>query len=131
MEYLNKVSFDFDGTLRDNEDIQKYAIELLSKDYDVYIHTLRFSDDNQRWVSNWNDDLWDIVDKVGIDKNKVIFCGMTDKWVFLENKEFIWHIDDDSIECTLITKYAKPTKGICCQGNSTWKIKCNKLLNEN
>jgi len=51
---------------------------------------------------------------------------MCDKWHFFENKDFVWHLDDDSIENELINDYTK-TKAISsiC---SFWKQNCERLL---
>ena len=120
-----KVSFDFDMTLT-MPIIQDYAKYLIEKGVDGWVHTLRFPDDAPEW-QNWNTDLWKVIANVGINPDKVVFCEMTDKWNFL-GEDFIWHLDDDYIECNLINKNTA-TIGICHDGNSTWKNKCEKLLN--
>lgn len=120
-----KVSFDFDMTL-DNPNIRDYAKELVEKEYDVWIHTLRFKDSIYDPTKDWNYDLYEVAEEIGIPRDKIVFCGMADKWNFLKD-DFTWHLDDDSIECDLINKNTK-TIGICHFGNSTWKNKCNKLL---
>lgn len=121
-----KVSFDFDGTL-DKPDIQQYAIELVEKGYDVWIHTLRMDDKLFDHAREWNKDVYKIADLVGIPKENIVFCNMGDKWNFLKDKNFVWHIDDDHIECDMINRRIG-CRGICHFGVSTWKNKCEKLL---
>ena len=121
-----KVSFDFDGTLT-KSNIREYAKELVDKGYDVWINTLRMDDREVNYARNWNDDLYEIADSVGIPREKIIFCAMVDKWQFLKEKDFIWHIDDDSVECDMINRKIS-CRGICHFGVSTWKDKCERLL---
>jgi len=120
-----KVSFDFDGTL-DRKVVQDYAKELIIKGCDVWICTARFSPQNAP-NPNWNDDLFQVCDSVGINKNNVIFCEMSDKYKILKDNGFIFHLDDDWEELKLINKHTN-IKGISVFGTTLWKNKCNNAL---
>lgn len=95
-----KVSFDFDSTLSEPE-VQKLAKFLIDTGVEVWITTSRFGNGKEPY-SNWNDDLYLVAKKVGIKKENVIFCQMSDKWKLLSDKNFAFHLDDDEIEVELI-----------------------------
>ena len=52
---------------------------------------------------------------------------MEDKWLFMKDKNFIWHLDDDWVELNLINKNLN-TVGISVFGNENWRNKCEKIL---
>src|SRR4030042_3736033 len=128
---MKKVSFDFDDTL-EFKDIQNYAKELVDKGIEIHIVTTRYED-----ISNYpnnrdghlnHDYLFKVAEELNISKNNIHFTNMIDKTQFFkENTDFIWHIDDDNIQCTMITRSTK-TKGIAWLYGD-WKSKCNRLLN--
>lgn len=122
---MNKVSFDFDGTLS-REYVQEYAKYLIEKGVEVWICTSRLNPENAP-NDTWNDDLFRVSKEVGIPKERIIFTNYSYKYKFLDNS-FIWHLDDYWIELKFINTHTK-IKGISVFGNSTWKNKCNKLLN--
>lgn len=97
-----KVSFDFDSTLSKPE-VQKLAKFLIDTGVEVWITTSRFGNGKEPY-SNWNDDLYLVAKKVGIKKENVIFCQMSDKWKLLSDKNFAFHLDDDEIEVELINE---------------------------
>lgn len=123
------VSFDFDETL-DNKRIQAYAKSLILKGIDVHITTSRYSNPTSYLpiIGNHND-LYDVSQKLGIEKDKIHFTEFRDKadW-FIENPEyeFIWHLDNDSLEVLGINN-ATSIVGINCY-NAGWKDKCNAYL---
>ena len=129
-----KVSFDFDSTL-DRDHIQQYAKELVNRGLEVWIVTARY--DKEHVIEYWhnteesaeraNKDLFEIANKVGINKEHIQFMNMEDKYNFFKDKDFAWHLDDDTLENKLILKYAK-IKAINSWGNSSWKQKCEKIL---
>lgn len=119
-----RVSFDFDSTLS-KESVQKYAAYLISIGIEVHIVTSRY----EFYYSN-NNDLYEIADKLGIKRENIHFTNMNNKCDFFkENPDFIFHLDDDSIEINFINKLNK-TKGISCM-RSNWISKCDKLINKN
>lgn len=121
-----KVSFDFDNTL-DRESVQKYAAELISKGIDVWITTSRIADRENDWAKDWNDDLYEVANTLGIPREKIRFTDMIDKYKYFENSDFIWHLDDDWIENRLILKHTK-TMAICHVGSGNWINKCERLI---
>ncbi len=130
---VNKVSFDFDSTL-DHLSIEKYAKELVERGIEVWIVTSRFGDETKYQnffstntpVNVTNNDLFETADRVGIPRERIHFTDMDDKWKWLKDKDFIWHIDDDWVENRLILKNTK-TKAISTLGSS-WKAKCERIL---
>lgn len=119
-----KVSFDFDETLS-REIIQQYAAKLIRNDVEVWICTSRLHPDKAQ--PNWNNDLFEVATALKIPKERIIFCNYEHKYLHLDNS-FVWHLDDDWVELNYINSNLK-TVGISPYGNSTWRRKCNKLLN--
>ena len=128
---MKKVSFDFDGTLS-RIDVQKYAKTLLDKGIEVWIVTSRNHEKNAENLQ-WNDDLYEVAKSLKIPKSQIHFMNWwlteNDKWEFLKDHAFIWHLDDDFTELKKIKRNTK-TLGISCFGNTTWKRKCDKLINK-
>lgn len=132
-----KVSFDFDGTLAEKH-VQEYARELLQRsDIEVWIVTSRFGDDEKYKkffstttnVNITNNDLWEVAKDLGIPKERIHFTNMEDKWKFLKDKDFIWHLDDDWVENRLILNNAK-MKAINVWGNNSWRNKCERIIKQ-
>lgn len=124
---MKKVSFDFDGTL-DRDAVQELARKLIDQGIEVWICTSRLPD-KEAPSDNWNKDLFFIAAKLGIPEDRVIFTSGTDKYKFLEDGNFVWHLDDDLEEIRLINSNIK-TKGIPCFGNFTWEKDAWRLLSE-
>jgi hypothetical protein len=129
-----KVSFDFDGTL-EMESVQEYAADLIKRGLEVWVVTSRFGDDElyrkffqtSTNVDLSNRDLRKVTDKLGIPEERIHFTNMKDKWRFIENMGFIWHLDDDWIENEMIN-IKTLTKGINIFGNRNWKRDCDSLI---
>lgn len=99
---MKKVSFDFDSTL-DREDVQKVAKRLVELGFEVWIVTSRVSDETLKvrflhTPPNWNKDLFDVADALGIRRSQIKFTEFEDKIGFLKDKNFLFHLDDDSEE---------------------------------
>lgn len=122
---MKSVSFDFDSTLS-RKDVQEYAIELIQKGMEVWICTSRYTNERAHSVT-WNDDLFKVAKRVGIPKDRIIFTNMIDKYVLINEHDFVWHLDDDVIEISLIRSYSK-TVGVSVYKNNEWISKCNNLL---
>ena len=126
-----KVSFDYDGTLA-LPSVEEFAKELVDEGYEVWVVTSRVGDDDdpphQSWKSpNWNDDLWESCERIGIPKHRVKFTKFVDKIEFLKDRGFAFHLDDDLYELTSIME----TKDSCRPlnvGHSDWKINCLEVL---
>ena len=134
-----KISFDADGTLLARKDIQEYAKELVNLGYDVHIVTQRYGTVEEYGqdfldkygitdIENEHKHLFTIADEVGILRDNIHFLNMTDKWIFFkQNTGFIWHLDDDIKELAGLNENTN-TIGLSCVGQSTWKHKCNRLI---
>jgi hypothetical protein len=129
-----KVSFDYDGTLA-LPSVEEFAKELVDEGYEVWVVTSRVGDDDldksfQPWKSpDWNKDLWESCERIGIPKSRVKFTAFVDKITFLEGMGFTFHLDDDLYELTAIME----SKDKCMPlnvGHSDWKRNCLEELNK-
>jgi len=134
---MKRVSFDFDSTLS-LKSVQDYAESLILKGYDLWIVTSRLPDGsdpkytiNGMLVPIDNSDLFEVTDRLGIDRNQIIFTSHKLKSKIMNEMglEFLFHLDDDWVELNHINRETK-TKGVSCFGTSGWKQKCNKILNK-
>lgn len=84
-----RISFDYDGTLGDNESIQDLA-RVLSKDpnVDLYILTSRDPKIDNR-------DLYQLIEDLNLNIKEVIFSFMQLKSVFIKNRNIDLHFDDN------------------------------------
>jgi len=100
-----KVSVDFDKTLSKNN-VQNYIKKLLKEGIEVWVTTARFDDEMVKTHSphHNNDRLWEVINKLGIPHERVYFTNMELKADYLDNKDFIFHLDDDVIELEFIEK---------------------------
>lgn len=101
-----KVSIDFDSTL-DRKDVQRFAKKLIDDGYEVWIVTSRLSTEHAKanldqWTTNRveksNLKLFRVADNLGIKREHIHFTNTQFKIEFLEGKNFIFHLDDDSEE---------------------------------
>ena len=134
-----KVSFDFDGTLS-RKSIQKYAKDLVKLGHEVWITTSRYDsidkyskEEVKDWQienlsSAWNK-LFIVANEIGISRDHIIFTNKESKVPYIKEQNFLWHLDDDSLELNAINRYTN-TIGISVVGQSNWIEKCNKLLND-
>lgn len=120
-----KVSFDFDSTLSRN-DVEKYAKELIDRGIEVWICTSRCPCELAP-NKTWNDDLFLVADRLGIQRDNIIFTNYANKSEHLHGKGFKWHIDDDNIELSFI-KIDSDVKPIFIFGNKKWRNDCEDGL---
>ena len=97
-----KVSFDFDSTLS-RKDVQEFAKQLVNEGHEVWIVTSRFDDEsalekNWHWVRGQNKTVFDVAQFCGIKPENIKFTCMESKSIFLKDKGFAFHVDDDPIE---------------------------------
>lgn len=128
---IKKISFDFDGTLSRN-DVQEYATKMVNTGYEVWIVTSRVNTENAlakgwHWVERQNQELYDVAKKCGIKKEHIFFTEHVDKIVFLKNKQFIFHIDDDVDELMYILESNDLCKPVNVQ-HSDWLTHCEEIL---
>ena len=133
-----KVSFDFDHTLS-RKDVQTFAKELVSKGHEVWIVTSRFSDEAAKekkwhWIEGQNQKLFDVAQDCGIKKENIQFTCMESKSIFLKDKGFIFHLDDDDIELMDIFENNKFDQNKCFPvhvDHFEWKETCQNILKKN
>ena len=105
-----KVSFDFDSTLS-RKDVQEFAKQLVNEGHEVWIVTSRFDDEsamkknwhwiegqNQKVFESQNQKVFEIAEYCGIKTEHIKFTCMESKSLFLKDKGFVFHVDDDVIE---------------------------------
>jgi len=121
-----KISVDFDKTLSKNN-VQNYVKKLLKEGIEVWVTTARFDDDMVKIHSphHNNDRLWEVVNKLGIPHERVYFTNMDLKADYLDNQDFIFHLDDDAIELEFIEK--TNIVGVNVQDPNYQQI-CDKLI---
>jgi len=125
-----KVSFDFDGTLEFG-DVQKYAAELIAQGIEVWVVTTRW-DENHKHKYPLNatlDDLWEVVDRIGIPRHQVRFTCMEYKHTYLNGTKFIWHLDDNPVEFSK-AKVNGCTVPMIQVDTNGWQIKCDMLIQD-
>lgn len=126
-----KVSFDFDSTL-DRKDVQRFAKELISEGIDVWIVTSRCATEpalakGWYWVERQNKELYDVAEQCGIPREKIVFTEHIDKIEYLKDKNFLFHLDDDSDELIAIMESKDPCKPINVE-HSDWELDCRKII---
>jgi len=128
---MKKVSIDFDNTLT-KLSVQNYVKQLLLMD-DIEVNILTAREDDALNTSEIhmidNRDLWDVINDLGIKKDKVRFTGYEDKYHFLKDDNYILHLDDDGGELNNIYKFTN-VHPINVTKDS-WINKCNDILGVN
>lgn len=134
---MYKVTFDFDNTLS-RPDVQEFAKFLLGSGIDVWVLTMRYDElHKHKWTADpCNQDLYDVIEEVGIPKHKVRFCNLENwqtcndsKAKYLQGTDVIFHIDDSVDELESFKDY-KNTKTLPIQVRQPhWKLKCLKAIN--
>ena len=105
-----KVSVEFDNTM-DRKDEQRFAKQLINDGYEVWIVTSRVSLEHAKAnldqstinrVEKSNLKLFRVADNLGIKREHIHFTNAQLKVEFLEDKNYIFHLDDDSEELLAI-----------------------------
>lgn len=143
---MKRISFDFDGTISNREDVQEFCKKcLLNKDIEVYITTRRFGPEIAKvpkedqptceWWSyvgskNWTE-VFDLADSFGIKRENIHFCNMEDKYEYFKNGSpgdiIDVHLDDDPLDTNGINN---ETSVYCIDIKlSDWKERTETLLN--
>lgn len=125
-----KVSFDFDGTLQ-QEVVQEYAKALIDQGVEVWVVTTRWDENHKhKYISSPNiDDLWEVVDRLGIPRDHVRFTCMEWKWKYLDGTHFSFHLDDNEMEFeeARLNGCSVPMVDVI---DPYWADKCTELLNK-
>ncbi len=129
-----KVSFDFDSTLS-RKDVQDFAKELVNNGHEVWIVTSRFDDEsamskNWHWIKGQNQKLFDVAEECGIKRQNIHFTCMESKSIFLKDKRFVFHLDDDDIELMEILESGDSCRAIHVE-HFEWKETCKNILQKN
>ena len=121
-----KISVDFDKTLS-KKHVQEYIKRLLNEGVDVWVTTARYDDENAKIYApqHNNNRLWEVVTNLGIPFEKVYFTNMQLKSDHINNKDYIFHLDDDLIELEFLEK--TNIVGVHVLNNEYQKI-CDKLI---
>lgn len=120
---VKRGSFDFDSTMSQKQ-VQKIAKQLIKNGVEVWIVTRRGEDRDNR-------DLFEVAENLGI--TNIHFTNFKDKWEFFKDNNFLFHLDDDVIELSMIKSYTKITTICHCGwgekfgGKEKWKIMIKKL----
>lgn len=75
-----------------------------------------------------------VTDKLDIPRKNIFFTSGTDKHIFLKDKDFLFHLDDDVIELSMIKDYTTVIPvchfdwGLKFGGKKEWRNKCLKIL---
>lgn len=126
-----KISVDFDSTLSTKR-VQEFVKYLIEEGVEVHVVTTR-----REVVENspdYNKDLFLVTDNLAIPRRNVFFTYGTDKWWFLRNKGFLFHLDDDVIELEMIEDLTAVIPvchfdwGLKFGGKKEWKNKCLSIL---
>lgn len=96
-----KVSFDFDSTLT-TAPVQALCKKFLDLGAEVFVTTSRATMMYGNKPIN-NDDVFQLTDMLGIDRENIQFTEHDDKYKFV--KDFDLHFDDDVEEIFLINQY--------------------------
>jgi uncharacterized HAD superfamily protein len=108
-----KISFDADGCLLDNPYVQVIASSCVKAGEDVWILTSREGEPVK------NRDLYAVMEKVGIPKNKVIFFPNGWKVDAMKKHKIDCHFDDDYEEIYEINKSLSSSFGEFDDSNFT------------
>ena len=131
-----KCSFDYDNTLSRKE-LQSFAKELVQRGIEVWIVTSRYDSTSKytpEMIENWgikdlefeDAELFKVADEIGIDREHIIFMNMQPKKLFFrDNRDFIFHIDDDAVELMAI-KYVNVVDTL----DTNWKDLCEFLISD-
>jgi translation elongation factor EF-1alpha len=126
-----KISLDFDYTLS-RKDVQEFAKKLVNLDFDVWIVTSRFSNEEALLrglygADKKNKEIYDIAELCGIKKENIVFTNKIDKINYLKDKNFTIHLDDDIDELMAILESGDLCKPINVN-YFDWENTCMEIL---
>jgi hypothetical protein len=127
-----RVSFDYDATLS-RKDVQEFAKKLVSRGIEVWITTSRFDDETAKekawwWIKDQNNNLFEVADECGIQRENIKFTNMESKSIFLKDKGFTFHLDDDYIELLDILESGDKCLPVNVD-HFEWEETCLNILN--
>ena len=131
---VKKISVDFDNTLSEI-DVQMYIKSLINKGIEVWIVTARYDSTSKysnEMIESWgiknlqfeHNELFRIADELGISRDHIVFMNMVPKKEFFkDNRDFLFHLDDDAVELATI-KYVD----VVDVENPNWIYRCDELI---
>jgi uncharacterized HAD superfamily protein len=93
-----KVSFDWDGCLRDNDSVKAIANAFIIANCDVYVLTSRIDDVVNR------KEILAYCKEIGIQKDRILFTPNAYKVIMFKHHNIDMHFDDDHIEVDMINE---------------------------
>ena len=133
-----KVSFDFDKTLSEKE-VQDFAKDLINKGIEVWIVTRRYDCIDKysaKEIAQWgivdlvkeHQDLFDVAFDLNIPIEHIVFMNNRSKTeFFIENQDFLWHLDDNYGELIEIIATTNVT-GAHYWPLVDWKLGCLNVI---
>lgn len=116
MKNRPQISFDFDGTLRDDPKVQDLAIELIDDpDVDVWVITRRYKG---KYSGKESKEVYEQAEYFEVIEERIIFTDREYKSPTLIRLGIDLHIDDDPTECIM-----QPVGGlnrIICTKDPRW-----------
>jgi len=118
-----QVSFDFDGVLS-IPSIEEFAKELIEEGINVWVTTSRYNEGS-------NVDLLKVTERLGIPYSNIIFTARQEKSKFLDENDFIFHLDDEQYVITEILESGSLTTPIWKDDSINWKEMCREIIEFN
>lgn len=127
-----KISFDFDGTLRDIPEIKAYCAKLTANTkHNIYIVTKRYSSFFTKkfpLVSDESSEVYSLAELLGIKDQNVYFTNRQRKIEIIKQLNIDIHIDDDPKEIRLLKNHDVNCLLINALGVGAWRYYLDKYL---
>jgi len=122
------ISFDFDGTLAESEELQEYCKKIIAVGHTVKILTRRYGPD-----SDFKDDehtyVYFVAKELGIKIENVHFSNRKWKYEKINDLQIQAHIDDDDMDIRYIKTFTKCAT-IPFNQVHDWKKNLDDILSE-
>ena len=125
------ISFDFDGTLKDNPLIQDYCAKLIEDtNHVVHVITRRYSSERDEYMLGQSEhsEVLTLADELGIKSRNVHFTDRQMKTDHILKWNIDMHIDDDILEVRLLEEH---TRCISIYVNKSWRYYADQILGYN
>lgn len=125
------ISFDFDGTLKDDPMIQDYCAELIkATNHEVHVITRRYSSDRDEYMLGESEHLevLTLTQELGIKDKNVHFTDRQMKTEHILDLSIDLHIDDDLLEVRLLEEN---TGCLTVHVDKTWRYYVDQIIGYN